>query len=142
MAKAVMNISITHKTGLFGKIGPAKVIERDNYDNVGIRAIDPDDDVSGIEERISKARHTFNAVAGVGIRSNGLTMATCNVIYWTIVVPAALYGSEIWISNAKSILVLEAFQMYACKRIQRLYSSVPNAPALYALGWMRLERYI
>ena len=124
------------------RLGPAKVSERENYDHVGIRAIISDDDVSGIEERLSKARRTFNAVSGIGIRSNGLTMATCNVIFWTIVVPAALYGSEIWIMNAKAIAIIEAFQIYACKRIQRLYSRVPNAPALYALGWMRLERYI
>ena len=124
------------------RLGPAKVSERESYDHVGIRAIISDDDVSGIEERLSKARRTFNAVSGIGIRSNGLTMATCNVIFWTIVVPAALYGSEIWILNAKAVAIIEAFQIYACKRIQRLYSRVPNAPALYALGWMRLERYI
>ena len=96
----------------------------------------------GIEERLSKARRTFNAVAGVGIRSDGLTMGTCSVILWTVVVPAALYGSEAWILNAKSLAAIESFQMYICKRVQRFYSRVPNAPALYALGWMRLERYI
>ena len=124
------------------RLGPAKVDERENYDHVGIHAIIDSADISGIEERLSKARRTFNAVAGVGIRSNGLTMGTCSVIFWTVVVPAALYGSEAWILNAKSLAAIESFQMYICKRVQRFYSRVPNAPALYALGWMRLERYI
>ena len=124
------------------RLGTAKVLEREHYDHVGIRAVISDDDISGIEERLSKARRTFNAVAGIGIRSSGLTMATCNVIFWTIVVPAALYRSEIWILNAQSTALIEAFQIYACKRIQRLYSRVPNAPALYSLGWMRLDGYI
>ena len=124
------------------RLGPAKENERENYDHVGIRAVISDDDISGIEERLSKARRTFNAVAGIGIRSNGLTVATYNIIFWTIVVPTALYGSEIWILNAKSISIILSFQMYICKKIQRFYCKVPNAPALYALGWMRLERYI
>ena len=124
------------------RLGPAKVNERENYDHVGIRAIISDDDISGIEERLSKARRTFNAVASIGIRSNGLTMATCNIIFWTIVVPTALSGSEIWILNAKSISIIESFQMHICKKIQQFYCKVPNAPALYALGWMRLEHYI
>ena len=124
------------------RLGTAKVLEREHYDHVGIRAVISDDDISGIEERLSKARRTFNAVAGIGIRSSSLTMATCNVIFWTIVVPATLYGSELWILNAKSTALIEAFQIYACKRIQRLYSRVPNAPVLFSLGWMRLERYI
>ena len=63
-------------------------------------------------------------------------------MFWTIVVPAVLYGSEIWLLNDKNLTLIESFQYYACKRFQRFYDKVPNAPALYALGWMRLERYI
>ena len=37
-------------------------------------------DISGIEERISKAQKTLNAATGLGIRRNGLTIATCNII--------------------------------------------------------------
>ena len=81
-------------------------------------------------------------IAGMGVRKNGLTMATCHIMFWTIIVPAALYGSEIWILNNRSIALIESFQMYVCKRMQRFYAKVPNAPSLYALGWMRLEQYI
>ena len=49
-------------------LGPAKVIERENYDHVGIRLKIFEDHISVVEERLSKARRTFNAVAGIGIR--------------------------------------------------------------------------
>ena len=80
-------------------LGPDKVAEKINYDHVGIRARIFDDDVSGIEERLSKAKCTLNMISGVGVRKKGLTLATCNVMFWTIIVPSALYGSEIWIRN-------------------------------------------
>ena len=68
-------------------------------------------------------------------------MATCYIIFWSIVVPVALYGCEVWHLN-DSLRELEEFQTYTCKRIQRFHPRVPNASSLYSLGWMRLERYI
>ena len=69
-------------------------------------------------------------------------MASCNIIFWSLVVPSATYGSEIWHLNGNSISLLESFQIYAAKKIQRFYHRIPNACCLYALGWMRLERFI
>ena len=123
-------------------LGPDKVDEKINYDHVGIRARIFDDDVSGIEERLSKARCTLNMISGIGVRKRGLTLATCNVMFWTVIVPSALYGSEIWILNEKSISLIESFQTYACKKLQRFHSKAPNTPALFAIGWIRLVQYI
>ena len=124
------------------RLGGEKVGERTNYDHVGIRASTQVDDVSGIAERISKGRDTFNAATGLGIRKSGLSMATCNVIFWNLVVPSAMYGCELWFLSDKCINILESFQLYVCKRIQRFYSNVPNTSSLYSMGWMRLERYV
>ena len=124
------------------KLGDARVRERLNYDHVGIRTSVMQDDVSGVAERIAKARTTFNAATGLGIRRNGLTIYTCNIIFWSLAVPTALYGCEIWRLNKKAIDLLESFQLYAAKKIQRFYSKVPNVCCLYALGWMRLERFV
>ena len=49
-----------------------------------------------VQEKIVKGRRSLNACAGVGIRRNGLTMLTCNIIFWAIIVPIVLFGSEIW----------------------------------------------
>ena len=106
----------------------AKVKERLNYDHVGIRII-------------SKARKTLNAT-GLGIWRNGLTIATCNIIFRLLVVPTALYGCGIWRLNNGVISLLESFQIYAAKKIQHFHGNVHNACCLYALGWMRLERFV
>ena len=124
------------------RLGEAIVSERLNYDHVGIRTSVSLTDISGVEERISKARKTLNAATGLGIRRNGLTIATCNITFWSLVVSTALFGSEIWHLNDSILTLLEGFQNYAAKKIQRFYGRVPNACCLYALGWMRLERFI
>ena len=123
-------------------LGAAKVEERQRYDHVSIGAAISEDDVSGIKERLSKACKTLNAVTGLIIRKNGLTISTCNVIFSLLVITTALFGSEIWILSDKSISLLETFQFYACKKIQHFYSMVLNSCCMYALGWMRLERFI
>ena len=124
------------------KLGDAIVKERLNYDHVGVRTSVLLDDVSGVAERVAKARSTLNAATGLGIRRNGLTIYTCNIIFWSLAVPTATYGCEVWRLSKKAIDLLESFQIYAAKKIQRFYSKVPNACCLYALGWMRLERYV
>ena len=117
-------------------LGEARVKERLNYDHVGIRTLVDEADVSGIKETLSKARTTFSATTGLGIRKNGLPMATCNIIFWSLVIPIALYGCEIWHLNNSAIPLLETFKLYAAKKIQRFYSRVPNTCCLFVLGWM------
>ena len=76
------------------RLGESIVSERMNYDHVGIQTSVNINDISRIEVRISKARKTLNAATGLGIRRNGLTIATCNIIFWSLVVPTALFGCE------------------------------------------------
>ena len=76
------------------RLGTAEVKESNFYDHVGIRPSVDQFDISGIEDRLEKARKTLNASTGLGIRKSGLTMATCNIIFWSMVVPSATYGSE------------------------------------------------
>ena len=37
-------------------------------------------------------------------------MGTCNLIYWTVVIPTLCFGSEIWVLKEKDIEQLQAFQ--------------------------------
>ena len=122
-------------------LGPERVRERVTYEHVGINVSIFSHDTSGVTARLTKVCRTFNALTALGIRKCGLTMPTCNIIFWSIVVPVALYGCEVWHLN-DSLRELEEFQTYTCKRIQRFHPRVQNASSLYSLGWMRLERYI
>ena len=102
-------------------LGPARVKETAEYDHVGVKASIYSDSTSGIEERIGKARRALNAISGLGIRKNGITIATCNIIFWTIIIPIAIFGCELWLLDGNSIMMLETFQIYAGKRIQRFF---------------------
>ena len=90
-----------------------------------------DYDYSGIEGRISEGRRVFNAVAGTGIRKGGLTIGTCNIIFWPVVVPTALFGCELWVlnkisSNLFKITWEKGFNVYNLK--------TPNSCSSYGLG--------
>ena len=124
------------------KLGSDRVRERTSYDHVGVTACLFDEDISGITGRLSKARRALNAISGLGIRRNGLSVYTCNVIFWSIIVPIALFGCEVWILNDKAVEAVEAFQVYEGKRVQRLFRRSPNVCAFFGLGWIRLERLI
>ena len=124
------------------KLGPNRVAERSNYDHVGIRNCIFKGDNSGIEDRISKGRRTFNSISGIGIRKGGISMFTCNVIFWSIVIPTTLYGCELWIMDDIGINMIEEFQNYVGRRMQRLHPKSSRICSFYGLGWMRLERII
>ena len=70
------------------------VRERLSYDHVGVTACSYEDEVSGILGRLSKARRALNAISGLGICKNGLSLHTCCIIFWAIIVPIALFGCE------------------------------------------------
>ena len=69
-------------------------------------------------------------------------MYTCCMIFWSIIVPIALFGCEMWVLNDSAVRAIEDFQVYAGKGIQRLFSRSPNICAFYSLGWIRLERLV
>ena len=124
------------------RLGQEKVRERTNYDHVGVNVSILSGDDTGIRERLSKARRSLNALTGLGIRRCGLTVATCNVLFWAIVVPIALYGCELWSMAEEQYRLLESFQNYVCKKIQRFHPRVPNACSMHSLGWINLSRLV
>ena len=124
------------------KLGKGRIKERDEFNHVGVKACLNPEGNSRVEEKISKGRRTLNATAGLGIRRNGPNMATCNLIFWVIVMPIITFGSEIWLLTDGDIDKLQAFQRYAGRRIQRFPQRSPSSSSYYGLGWVRMETYI
>ena len=124
------------------KLGGDRVEEKLEYDHVGVKACVIAQDNSRVEEKIGKGRRALNATSGLGIRKNGLSMRTCNLIFWTIVVPTLTFGSEIWCIKDKEVELLQSFQRYAGRRVQRFPKRSPKSTCYFGLGWMRIETYI
>ena len=124
------------------RLGNEKVKEKTNYDHVGVNVSIFSGDEYGISERLSKARRSLNTLTGLRIRRCGLTVATCSILFWSIVVPIALYGCELWVMSGEHSRLLESFQDYASKKIQRFHPRVPNACSRHSLGWISLGRLV
>ena len=75
------------------------------------------DNITRIEEKISKGRKTLNASSGLGMRKNGLNMGTCNIIFWQVVALTFTFGCEVWVMSKKDEELLSSFQSYSGKRV-------------------------
>ena len=121
------------------RIGNNKVHERESYDHVGVKScINGAFSVRTIE-KIKKERRAFYSVIGIGIKSRGLNMTTCNLIFWSVIAPITLYGSELWVLSEQDINEIDGFQRQFSRRIQRFHSRSPTHTSFRGLGWMRLE---
>ena len=73
---------------------------------------------------ISEARRALNSRSGLGITQCGLSIATCNITYWSFSILKATFGCELLLLFYKCIVLLDEFKEYAGKRIQRFYSNI------------------
>ena len=89
-----------------------------------------------LKKKIVKARRAFNASSGLGIKKNGLTMKTCNIIFWSIVIPIISFGSEIWTMSVNDYELLINFQIHAGRRLQRLPMRSPRGCSFI---WLRVD---
>ena len=124
------------------KLGKEKVYEKLEYDHVGVKACTLTNDNSRVEEKIGKGRRVLNATSGLGIRKCGITMKTCNLIFWTVVVPTLTFGCEIWPITDKDVEKIQNFQRFAGRRVQRFPKRSPACTSFYGLGWLRIDTYI
>ena len=60
------------------RIGNTKVHERESYDHVGVKSCSNGAFSIRTIEKIKKERRAFYSVIGIGIKSRGLNMTTCN----------------------------------------------------------------
>ena len=103
------------------RIGNDKVGERMNYDHVGVKACINGNFTARTSEKIKKGRRTFYSVTGTGVRRRGLNMSTCNLIFWSLVVPVTLFGSELWVLNDQDVHAQRALYVQCTYIVRTLY---------------------
>ena len=69
-------------------------------------------------------------------------MKACGMVFWAMVVPVFTFACELWIVSDEDIKLLDDFQAYAGRRIQRFKQCSPRATSFVGLGWIRLEIYV
>ena len=123
-------------------LGGKRVKERLYYDHVGAKTCVDGDTHVRTSEKVIKARKALNMSTNLGIRKGGLNLKTCNLIYWTFVVPTLLFGCETWVIKGKDIDLIRGFQRFAARRIQRLHYNSLNVTSFACLGWMDVITFI
>ena len=116
--------------------------EKDTYDHLGLKANIHPTRSDRVLEKVRKGRKIFNAASGLGLKPGGLTVKTCSLLFWSMVIPAVLYASELWVLNDNDITILDAFQRYVGRKVQRFPPRSPNETSYVGLGWLRLELFI
>ena len=118
------------------KLGKGKVSEKLHYDHVGIKSCVMGDTHFRTAEKIEKAKKVLNMSTNMGIIKGGLNLKTCCLIYWSVVFPTLTFGCEAWVIKPKDVELLQSFQRYAARRLQRLHSRSINSTCTACLGWM------
>ena len=124
------------------QLGTEKVKERIEYDHVGIKNCLFSDTTPRTEDRISRGRRAFNAIASIGIKKDGVCFNVCSNVYWAIIVPIVSYGSELWVLQPDENELLSKFQRYVSRRCQRFPKRSPNFSAVSPLGWIDILKFI
>ena len=121
------------------KLGNDRIKEEVDYDHLGLKNNCMGQNITRIKELKRKA---LNAASGLGLKSRGLTIKACGKLFWAMVVPIMTFASELWVLSDEDIRLIEEFQRYAGRRIQRFPQGSPNETSYTGLGWIRLEFFI
>ena len=124
------------------RLGTEQVFEKSQYDHVGLKNCTEGDYLPRTEEKVCKARKALCAMSGIGIKSGGVTMRVCNLMYHTILIPIITFAAELWVMGDNDIGALDSFQRYAARKFQRFSQRTPRETSVRGLGWMRIENFI
>ena len=124
------------------RLGKDVIKEAVNYDHLGLRNNCLGNSNERTSEQIRKGRKALNAVAGLGLKPGGLSVNACGIIFWAMVIPIIAFACELWVMDDDDIKMLEDFQTYAGRRIQRFDQRSPRATSYVGLGWIRIETFI
>ena len=142
MVRAQLKRKETVNTESIVLAGRSRVKEKTSYDHLGLKSIITADQSERTLEKVNKGRKVFNSASGLGLKPGGLTIRTCSLLFWSLIIPIVTYASEMWVPGDNDIAVLDAFQRYVGRRVQRFPSKSPNETSFTGLGWIRIELFV
>jgi len=117
------------------KMGSQEVDECEEYTHLGIVCCRTMDSTNIISQACAKIRRTYFSFAEFDIYRETIHPLTCKRLYESLVLPAALYGCEVWNNlTANQILKLERAHRQCIKHMQSLPLQTRTDVALSALG--------
>ena len=84
----------------------------------------------------------LNAASDIGLKWGGLSMKACSFIFWSLIIPITTFAAELWVLKDKDVQLLEDFERYSGRRMQRFPSCSPKETFIAFIGWIRLENFI
>jgi hypothetical protein len=119
--------------------GDSLLPETDNATHLGILQDSSLKLSQRVRERCQKAKNSFHAMIGYGVRPLALNLLTSVSLYKKIVIPAALYGGELWNTMTKAdIDSVNRLQHYIVKRIQGFKTRTRSDMCELMLGLKKL----
>ena len=123
-------------------LGPNEVVETENYKHLGVNCNKYSDLSFNLKESVDKLKGTFMSLAKCGL-INELNPITCRNIYYSFVLPKALYGCECWCNlTGGNILLLKRAHRFYIKYMQGFSIRTRTDIALGLLGVYSLESEI
>ena len=123
-------------------LGNEKIKEKLTYDHLGVKCSITGNNDERTNDKISKGRKALGASSGIGVKKGGVSMLACNLVFWSFIIPMVTYGCELWVMTENDINLLDSFQKYAGRRLQRFPQTSPSHTSFTGLGWMRVEMFI
>ena len=120
-------------------LGNEPLSETESYTHLGVTLNKYCSNKDQVSQVCSKIKSTYLYLVNSGIQADRLHPFTSNKVYKSIVLPKALYGSEMLFNLSKTdILTMEKCHRFCIKFMQRLPSRTRTAVALGMIGQLSL----
>ena len=124
------------------RLGKHQIKEQCKYEHLGLTNYVDESFNDRVQEKVRKGRKAMNAAAGIGLKPGGITIYACSILFWAMIVPITTFSCELWVLSDNDIKILEEFQRYSGRPIQRFHYKSLNQTSYSGLGWIRLDIYI
>ena len=123
--------------------GNRSFIQTDSFVHLGIVYSYNLKDKDRVSQRLQKAKNALFAMSAQGVHAQGVNPKVSVDIYSKVIIPIALYGSELWSNLTQlDISAISRFQHYAIKRIQGLPTPTRSDMAEAMVALYRLPSHI